>query len=277
MKKNLLITGENRGPLSAHEKNLLNSMSKFDNLELSAGGSTSLGGAATLKNILGNPVFVAQFNLRFLTYYQNITVPALVAAAAVPAAVQTNNSIVAFGNSDFAGGYPKSLQFVPDAVWTLDRFGIYGKDVFLANVTLIAPFLMRGDMVSLWDVTTAAVHFQKIIVVRCPQVAYGTLLDALNSDTFMINMIRYKVNPLQVAQLVNQIIPITQSLFGKAQDDKIDPSTYITGQTFNQNISDIPLELAIDKSKILCTYAGFDVVDFDWTITVAYSKKIRIA
>lgn len=277
MKKNLLITGENRGPLSAHEKNLLNSMSKFDNLELVGGGTTSLGGAATLKNILGNPVFTSQFNLRFLTYYQNITVPALVAAAAVPAAVQTNNSIVAFGNSDFAGGYPKSLQFVPDAVWTLDRFGIYGKDIFLANVTLIAPFLMRGDMVSLWDVTTAAVHFQKIIVVRCPQVAYGTLLDALNSDTFMINMIRYKVNPLQVAQLVNQIIPITQSLFGKAQDDKIDPSTYITGQTFNQNISDIPLELAIDKSKILCTYAGFDVVDFDWTITVAYSKKIRIA
>jgi len=277
MKRKLIESGENRGPLSAHEKNLLNSMSKFDNLELSSGGSSSLGGAANLKNILGNPIFTAQFNLRFLTYYQNETVPALVAAAALPVAIQTNNSIVAFGNSDFAGGYPKSLQFVPDAVWALDRFGIFGRDVFATETMLITPFINRGDMVSIWNVTTGAVLYQKIIIVRCPQVAYGTLLDALNSDTFMINMIRYKVNPLQVGQLINQIIPIVQSLFGKAQDDKIDPSTYITGDTYNQNISDIPLELAIDKTKILATYAGFDVVDFDWTITVAYSKKIRIA
>lgn len=260
--------------IKAHEKNLLRS---FDNLETADGGTTSSGVQATLKNIVGNPVFTSQFNINFLTYYQNITVPALVAPAALPAAIQTNQSLIVFGNSDYAGGYPKALQYVPDAVWTLTLVGIYLKDILPAGVGLVAPFCQRGDMVMTWRTVTGGVTYERVTVVRCPQVAYGTLVDALNSDTFLINMIRYVVNPLQIAQLRNQIIPYTQSLFGKAQDDKIDPSTYVTGQTFNQNIADIPLELAIDKTKGLCTYAGFDVVDFGWTITVAYSKKIRFA
>jgi hypothetical protein len=269
--------------LTAHEKNLLKSMGKFDNLELAAdqAGTTSAGVQATLKNILGNPVFVAQFNLRFLTYYYDVTGTALISPAAMLAAdpdVCTDNSYVAFGNSDFAAGYVKAYQYVPDNEWALTLVGIYGRDVFAADVSDVAPFCNRGDMVSIWDVTAISTNkYKKVLVLRCPQVAYGTLLDALNSDTFMINMIRYKVNPLQTNQLSNQIITIVQSLFGKAQDDKIDPSTYITGQTFNQNIADIPLELAIDKTKILATYVGYDVVDFDWVITVAYSKKIRMS
>jgi len=263
--------------LKAHEKNLLNSMRNFDNLELGEGQTSSGGVGATLKNILGNPVFTAQFNFNFLVYYQNITVPALVLPAALPAGGQTNNPIIVLGNSDFAGGYAKGITYVPDAVWTLTLVGIYGRDLLPADVGLVAPFCLRGDMVITSRVTIAAVVYERVTIIRCPQVAYGTLLDALNSDTFMINMIRYVVNPLQIAQFQNQLIPYTQSLFGKAQDDKIDPGTYITNMTFNQNISDIPLELAIDKSKGICFYAGFDVVNFGWTITVAYSKKIRIA
>ena len=88
-------------------------------------------------------------------------------------------------------------------------------------------------------------------------------------------MLRYKVDPTQLYQYDNQIIIGKQSIFGKTNDDKVDPATYITNKTYNQNIADIPLHLGIDKHVFLATYINYDVVQMSWIIMVQNVHKIR--
>lgn len=260
--------------MTEHERNLLEQLGDADSLELAPGISRSSKHLA-LQNIVGNPINVAQFNIQFIVQYIDVTGAAKIAPAAVPAAGQTLNRVIVFGAADFSGGYGKALSFIPDAVWALTEYGIYGKDNLASFTALLIPILQRGDMVFTETVTIAANVYTRNTIVRCPQVAYGTLLDAVVSDTFILNMIRYRVDPTQLSQLQNQIIVGKQSIFGKTLDDKVDPGTYVTGQTFNQNIADIPIDLGIDKHLFLATYIDYDVIEFSWVITVKEVKKLK--
>jgi hypothetical protein len=112
------------------------------------------------------------------------------------------------------------------------------------------------------------------IQIHCNNVPYLTLVDSLGSDLITINMIRYTVLLALVAQLGNQITLIMQTLFGKTSTDTLDPNTYITSNTFNANIADIPLTLPVDKNLILATVVNFDCVQFTWTLTVAKIQKL---
>jgi hypothetical protein len=110
--------------------------------------------------------------------------------------------------------------------------------------------------------------------IHCNNVPYLTLVDSLGSDLITLNMIRYTVLLALVAQLGNQITLIMQTLFGKTSTDTLDPNTYITSNTFNPNIADIPLTLPVDKNLILATVVNFDCVQFTWTLTVAKIQKL---
>ena len=260
--------------MTEYEKQLLEQLGESNSLELGEGGSRSSKHLA-LQNIVGNPVSKAQFNIQFITQYIDVTGAALIAPAAVPAGGQTPNWAIIFGNADFSGGYPKSISFVPDAVWALTEYGIYGKDNLASFTALLIPLLRAGDLVFTSTVTIAANVYTRNTIVRCPQVAYGTLLDSLSSDTFILNMIRYRVDPTQLTQLDNQVIVGVQSIFGKTEDDKVDPGTYVTGGTFNQNIADIPIDLLITKHLFLATHMDYDVLSMSWVITVKSVNKLK--
>lgn len=255
------------------EKILLRFLNDSDDLEIKKGTSRSSAHLA-LKNIIGNPIHVAQFNIEFSIYYYSQPLAAFIAPAGLPGAIQTVNKAVVFGNADFASNFAKAKTYIPDLVWVENIAGIWGRDVNAAGAAVIAPHMQDGDLL-FYDTSAVGGGYWRFTIIRCPQTAYGSLLDAVGSDTFILNMIRYRVDPTQLGQLNNQIIIGKQSIFGKTLDDKVDPGTYVTSNTINQNIADIPINLGIDKHVFLATYINYDVQNFSWVVTVKHVKKLR--
>jgi len=264
--------------MTPSEEQLLSQMSDYDNLEEIGGGNRNHAIDGAVGGVLGNPVFTAQFTLRLTQVYYDETGAAVILPAALPAALQVNNPVYVFGKADFSGTFNKSRQAIPfvnggAGFWNYLEHGIVGKGT-LATASSQYPTAVDGDLVFISQATVAANVYTRIAIVHCPNVAYGTLLDSISSDTFRINMIRYTVDPTLTAQLANQISILRQTLFGKTSNDTIDPQAYITGNTFNRNISDIPLEIGVDKNLVLGMQMLFNVQLADWVITVQSTNKL---
>jgi hypothetical protein len=279
-------------------QNMLNGDS--DSMELLPNGSTSLskGVGAAISQIVGNPAFKAEVNLTFnIRYYSQAVVgtPVAVAAAAIPAAQQTQLPLYVFGQSDLMGNYTRARSLVAGgAGWTYADMKIIkggsgdvdikplphaAAAVDYASGTIFNNLLQNGDLLIMVPMAgfvagAAATTVIAEITVHCGNVPYLTLVDSLGSDLITLNMIRYTVPAALVAQLGNQITLIMQTLFGKTNTDTLDPNTFIHGGTFNPNIADIPITLPIDKNLVLATPVNFDCIQFTWTCTVAKITKL---
>lgn len=145
--------------------------------------------------------------------------------------------------------------------------GVYG---YNKNVAL-SPNVVRGDVVityiapilnfrTKFNLTREFYYdyYTAEIVIHCNNVDYGTFLNSFVSDLITLDTIRYIVPVANINQLINPVIFATQTLFGKLATDNIDPRIYITNKDFQPQISDIPINLPIDKSIIL----GFNI-DFN--------------
>jgi len=282
------------------ERQLMNKLQGSDSLEILKGGqvSTSRGVGAALSQIVGNPPFKAEVSLTIqIRYYSQAAVgtPVVVAAAAIPVAQQTTLPVYIFGQSDYSGNYARSRQIVAggggwqyaDMKILRGGNGEVGYNplchavagVEYASGTVFNNLLNNGDILFLIPMAgfvlgAAATTITAEVHVTCANVPYLTLVDSLSSDLITLNMIRYTVGALLVAQLTNQITLIRQSLFGKTNTDTLDPNTYITGGTFNPNIADIPITIPIDKNLVLATVLNFDCGIVNWVVTVATIKKL---
>jgi hypothetical protein len=249
-----------------------------NNLELVEGvenSESSIG--AKVGGIKGNPVFKDQFNFRFKILYESAGL--LVDPSALPPVLQVPLPVFLFGNSDFAGGFNKARSYFPINSWVpnpANAYGIQGKETDAIPTAIFAPFIKTGDLYFAFNTIAGVPVHTAVIIVNCPQVAYGSLLDSLNSDVLNINMIRYIVDPANENQFSNQILIIAKSIFGKTTDDKFDPGTFVTGKTFNMNIADIPINMEINRTKAICFYIEHDCVNFSWSITVSDTKKITL-
>lgn len=278
------------------ERVLARSLAGADNLELNPNldASVSKGIGAALSQIMGNPPFKAEINVNIsVKYYSHLAapLPVEVAAAALPVAQKTQYPVYFFGQSDKASAYRKARQLVNSPAWNttdmavIDGGNTQGQPIYpdpaaggsiipYALGSVVNNLLLPGDILLAipmagFVAAAAATTIVAEVLIRCSNVGYGTLIDSLSSDLITLNMIRYRVDAAQTAQLANQIEAIYQSLFGKAATDTIDPNAFITGGTYNPNIADIPVTVPIDKNLVLATLVNYDVVSFSWTITVA--------
>lgn len=236
------------------------------------------------------PVYSAQFDMSVLIKYFDVTVAdgthAAILAAALPAAVQTQIPAVFFGSSDFASGFTFGKQKLPLSGWSYLRSYIYGEGepavigdggaVTYAYPAAVSNVCQNGDMViELFYDSGGATDNKALIIHRCQQVAYGTLLGATNSDRFVINKLRYTIpDTTKVAQYANQIRLLRQSLFGRNVEDFVSPQSFKKPDQFQNGVVDIPLKKGIDKETLLSTYVNYDVVQFDWSIFVWKTKKL---
>jgi hypothetical protein len=240
--------------------------------------------ATSLKAAKGNPSFEAQFDIQFLLKYFTVAAGVFteVAAAALAATLKTRLTAMIFGNSDFAAGFKRTQQALPLQVWAYDVPFVYGKDYpitqFGALDATAKATLIAGDLViPFWATTAGPVNTIALCIIRCTQVGYGTLLDAIGSDIFDINMLRYQVptsGASDINQYANQIGVYKQSLFGKFDSDFVSPNSFKLPEQMQANIIDVPLEKRIDKQVILSLYVNYDCVTFSWSMFVNTVKKI---
>ncbi len=244
--------------------------------------------AVRLGNSAGNPNFTAQFDISILLKYFTL-VPATGVFTAITAAgllaaqptLATQFGAFVFGNSDYAGGYAKSRSLFPMTIWSYESPFIYGNgwQGVGANVldATAKAVLQTGDMVQPYTAVLGGVTYVAFVIVRCRQVGYGTLLDALNSDMFQTNLLRYVLSDTTatgLAQYEQNIKTLRQSLFGKASDDFVSPNSYKLPEQMQAGIVDIPLNATIDKEAVLATYVNYAVVNVQWSIFVRKVEKI---
>jgi len=292
--------------MTENEKRLYRQLHGSDSMELLPGGqvSQSAGVNASINQIVGNPAFKAEISIQvFIRYFTDAvanTPGTPAAAGAPPAAQQGNLPIYLFGNIDFIANYARARQLVPGqgAVYGWGnshqvRIG-EGMQRGYIQVGAVAPLpypygsvwfgnTLPGDLLFMYPMApfvaaNVADSWRAEVIIRCPNVPYLSLLAALASDTFSINMIRYVVPVATIAQLGQQITLIRNSLFGKTSTDTLDPQTFITPGTFQPQIADVPINLPMDKNLVLATQAIYPgvvaVPAFTWTVTVASINKL---
>lgn len=235
----------------------------------------------------GNPAFTAQFDLSLNLYYFTeaagvYTVKTAAQILAAQPTLATKLPQFVFGNSDFAGGFARLHAATSISVWAYDYPFIYGvggqPDGHFSNYdTNVTALLSIGDLVQGYWAALGGVNYYAIAVVHCTQVAYGTLLDALSSDMFQMNMIRYIISDTSatgLAQYANNINIFKQSLFGKFDSDFISPNSFKLPEQMQDGVIDIPLVKGIDKQIALAVNQNYAVTSVQWSLFVAQVNKL---
>lgn len=221
---------------------------------------------------VGNPGFIAQFDIviipKFFTValgvYTSKTAAQIVAAQP---SLGTQLPVFLFGNSDKAGGFKKMRSQFPLSGWAYDTPFIYGADsgagtIFGALDSTATANLLVGDLVLPVTASLGGVDYVAFTIIRCSQTAYGSLLDATNSDSFTMNMVRYILTDStapSLAQYLNQLQPFNLSIFGKFSSDQTSPNSFKIPEQQQQNIIDVPLVLDVDKQVSIGLYMNYDL------------------
>jgi hypothetical protein len=232
---------------------------------------------------LYNPPFKAQIQVNFLKYYfsYNAGVFTPVAAGAVPAALQLQLPTFLFSNSDFASGFAKLQGQFPVSGWAYGGApfiynnvpwpGTPASGIFDANVRNL---LRAGDLVIPFTGANGGTNYVALAVIRTSDVPYGTLLDALNSNTFNINLIRYTVTAGQETQFANAILCADETMFGKFSSDPVNPESYKNPEQDQDNIVDIDIDFNVNKQRGLASYVNYDVVSMRWNLFISSANKV---
>lgn len=236
-----------------------------------------------LAKVKGNPAFSAQFDVTAYVKFYTLTGGAYtgIAASALNAALQNSLPMFLFGFNDYLSGFYNLKKLYPvNSNWTYGRPGIYGKDFLDGSFdsTVLAD-LVQGDLVLPFTsaLPGAGTTTLGLVIIRCPQVAYGTLLQSLASDRFVMNMIRYVVpdeTAASLAQYANNIGIHKLSLFGKNNNDFTSPNSFKKPEQQQKNLIDIPLKDGIDKMKSLATYINYDVASITWSTFVWSVRRL---
>jgi len=219
-------------------------------------------------HVVGNPLFKAEISIQVDTFFIDTALPVLIPFIGLPVALQTALPVYLLGLTDYYGGYPKAHQILPPQQgWFLsDTIGIFGSSSWIGGGFIPPGFLLAnaqaGDLwLSYQDNPVAGLAaFKSLVRVRCNNVAYGTFLNSFVSDLITVNTIRMFVPAANILQFANPIIFGVQSLFGKLSTDSIDPRMFQTPDDFQNQISDIPVNIPINKDLIMCFYLNVDCI-----------------
>jgi hypothetical protein len=273
---------------------LRNNVDAFEANNADDAPMNAVGAQASLQATKGNPSFDAQFDLQIITKYFSVAAGAFtlrtaayMLANAAALATDAALSFFIFGQADFASGFKKIRSRYPLASWSYGSPFIYGSGSYFVTVnnvltvldaTAIAQ-LQTGDLVIPYYATNGGVFYVAFVIVRCTNVGYGTLLAATNSDSFVLNRIRYIQNDTSAAglnQFSNAIGWYKQSLFGKADEDSITPNSQKPPEQFQAGIIDVPIVKAITKEISFGSSLNYDAVSLQWSIFVKTVNKLPI-
>lgn len=243
--------------------------------------------ATALSPQKGNPDFDAQFDISILTVYFTVAAgvytlrtAAYILANAATLATAAALSFFVFGQSDFLGGYKKTKSQFPLTTWTYGNPFVYGNGSYhntafgVLDATAIAQ-VQVGDLVMPFTAVSGA-NYCALVIIRCANVSYGTLIAALSSDKFVINRIRYIQNDTSAAgltQYANAIYWFKQSLFGKFDQDSLTPNSQKPPDQYQAGIIDLRITKNVSKEIIFGSALNYDAVSLQWSIFVKQVDK----
>lgn len=272
---------------SKSEKNVIAAMKGLNSYEQGMGfyeeDNADLPDIEAVPKVGGVAQFSAQFDLSILVNFYTLSGGSYtkIAPAALDATLQNQLPVFLFGYTDFAAGYAKHKQeFSLNSNWNYGRPGIFGKDDFseLAFDNAVLADLRLGDMVQVFTSPQpgAGTTTLALVITRCNSIGFGSLLQSISSDTFLINNIRYVIpDATKIAQYSQQISFNNLSLFGKFNKDFISPQSYKKPNQFQENIVDVTFKYQINKDNSFSMFLNYDVGKIDLSVFVKRVNKLK--
>jgi hypothetical protein len=233
-----------------------------------------------LSDTVGNPLKKTEISITITTVFGQLGV-GIVAPGLLPPPAMTKIPVFLFGLTDYYGGYQKMNLIIPPINgWIRNNNvgisnipqGIYGFNFYAGDIFMI-PFLTIGDMVLCYTYVPLP-GLYVLVIIHCNNVAYGTFLNSFVSDLITIDVMRYILTLININQFLNPLIFGTQTLFGKVKTDNIDPRMYIRPKDPQQQISDIPLTLPIDKTLMLGFYMDYNIQAANFILFVSKVEQL---
>ncbi len=238
-----------------------------------------------------NPPFDAQFDIQILIKYFSVSAgtytlrtAAYMLANAAALCTDAALAFFMFGVTDFDGGFKKLKGQFPLANWTYGLPFMYGPGSYpttslgVLDATALAQ-LQVGDLVIPVTATNGGVTYTALIIQRCTNVAYSSLLGATRSDSFVVNRIRYIQNDTTAAglsQYNNAVNWLMLTLFGKTSTDNLVPTSMKSPDQFQSGIIDLNITKAINKEIAFGSYLNYDSVSIQWSIFVKTVGKLPV-
>jgi len=120
-----------------------------------------------------------------------------------------------------------------------------------------------GDVVLVYTYENA--RYQAFIIIHSPNVAYASMIKALEKDSFEIVAMDYSIPTAIQEQFELALKFKTLSLFGKKETDSISPNTFFNPENFLDFKIRIPVNTVIDKNKLISTYLKYNVERINFT------------
>ena len=99
------------------------------------------------------------------------------------------------------------------------------------------------------DYTPAAITIESSSAMPYPSFVAATV-----SDVFQCAGIRYTLDSANnLTQYSNDIVVKKETLFGADESNRITPQSYVNPEQFQNNVVDLPVPFAIDKSTMIYT------------------------
>lgn len=258
-------------------------MSKTQQLADLLAGSQNADTKVSVSAPMDKPYYQANFDTQFLTKYfsqaASVYTP-ITDPENLDNSLKTKLFAFLFGNSDSKAGYADARGRVKLSVWEIGDSFIFGRDVARDGfnnslpISVTAQFQV-GDMITPYTATAGGTDYAAYVIIRVANIAYGSLLGAIDSDQFSMNMLRYVLNSTSdLAQYAEQIELVNLSLFGKQGSDTISPNSFKKPENQQETIIDMTYNLHINKETMIVVPILYNVVNFSWSIFVSTVEKL---
>lgn len=192
-----------------------------------------------------------QFNIVSQFYSEAADVYTIVASGAVPAGLQQALPYFLFANIDLASGYAQLRAQYPLTAWAYNAPVVVGKDYPFAQWgqwdATVMNNLRNGDIVFPYTAISGGTNYMALVIVRASDVPYAALVQATNSATFDVGLLRNTVNVGQEAQFANRFLTSRGTEFGMFTTNPLNPEGYINPEQNRPNIVDIDLGFSVDR------------------------------
>jgi hypothetical protein len=188
--------------------------------------------------------------------------------ALLPTGLQTRFPVTLWGLTDYFSGYLSSVVYIapPIPQWTFSTVGING---FNNNFS----FTQNGDMVKQFFVRIGVTDYNGyFIITSSNQIGYGTILNNLSDTKYLIESVRIQVPDVNLNQYDNPLMISKMKINGKVNTDTVNIRTYVKPSDFQTMISEIPLNLMLDKNLIINQYVNYDCQNITYNFKL---KKIK--
>ncbi len=189
----------------------------------------------------------------------------------LPINLQTKFPLTLFGLTDYFSSYFTSLNIILPLIplWRTPANGIHP---FNGNFNFNGIVMRFGDLVRNATNNDGFNNYDFCLNIRNNSIGYGTILNNLADNVYLIENIKIVFNNANITQLENPLLFSKQSINGKIITDSIDLRMYVLPSSFQQTIVDIPLNIILDKNLMINQYVEFDCQNIQYIFTLLKIK-----